>query len=263
MKSKCLARQEFVIGGFTEPEGARQGSARSWSACYDGDGALRFAGKVGPASRSASARSCAAASTRSSGRPRPSPTRRASRGAGDAHWVEPKLVAEVTFTEWTTTASLRQPSFQGLRLDKPAREVVRERAAARTSSDPPAPARAATPAPPRRAVAARCRDRSGTRAPKDTAEVAGIRLTHPERVLYPDLGLTKLELARFYEAIAEWIVPHVAGRPLSSGALPDRARQLLLREARDHGGRRRAAPRSRSASATRPASTSSPMGSRA
>jgi bifunctional non-homologous end joining protein LigD len=116
--------------------------------------------------------------------------------------VKPELVAEVAFTEWTRDGLLRHPSFEGLREDKPAAQVVRERPRA------PRPARA-------RPIA------GGSDAP---VEVAGVRLTHPERVLYREQAITKLALARYYEAVADWMVPHVADRPLSLVRCPEGAR---------------------------------------
>jgi bifunctional non-homologous end joining protein LigD len=208
VKSKCLLRQELVIGGFTEPDGVRQGLGALLVGVYEGE-ALRFAGKVGTGF---SVRGAEELRQRLDALVRPTasfadPPREWRRWR--ARWVEPQLVAEVKFSEWTHDGRLRQPSFQGLRLDKPAREVVRERAAAAPESPRRARTHAARPPadPPPRPLAATVR--------VATTVVAGIRLTHPERVLYPDLGLTKLALARFYEAIAEWIVPHLAGRPLS------------------------------------------------
>jgi bifunctional non-homologous end joining protein LigD len=109
------------------------------------------------------------------------------------------LVAEVAFTEWTRDGLLRHPSFEGLREDKPAAQVVRERSRAAR------PARA-------RPIA------GGSDAP---VEVAGVRLTHPDRVLFREQAITKLALARYYEAVADWIVPHVADRPLSLVRCPE------------------------------------------
>jgi bifunctional non-homologous end joining protein LigD len=114
--------------------------------------------------------------------------------ARGAHWVKPRLVAEVQFTEWTDDGRLRHPSFQGLREDKSPGEVRRERPAI---SPPPAARAAARP------------------AADGESTVAGVRLSNPGRVLYPGQGLTKLALARYYEAVAERILPHVAGRPLT------------------------------------------------
>ncbi|MGH7317592.1 MAG: DNA ligase D, partial [Candidatus Rokuibacteriota bacterium] len=116
-----------------------------------------------------------------------------------AHWVKPTLVAEIAFTEWTRDGLLRHPAFEGLREDKPAAQVVRERSAA----PKPTPAR---------------RIAGGSAG---AVEVAGVRLTHPDRMLYREQAITKLGLARYYETIADWIVPQVADRPLSLVRCPE------------------------------------------
>ena len=123
LKLKCLRRQEFVIGGYTAPQGSRERLGALLVGYYDGN-ALRYAGKVGtgydrktldmlhrrmvPLHR--------LTSPFSEG---PPPT-------GDVQWVAPKLVGEVGFTEWTSAGLLRHPRYLGLRDDKPARQVRRE-----------------------------------------------------------------------------------------------------------------------------------------
>ncbi len=129
VKTKCALRQEFVIGGFTEPEGSRQGIGALLIGYYDESESLVFAGKVGTGFSIAVARDLRrrleAIERRTSpfAPPLPAAVRRR------AHWVQPRLVGEVTFTEWTNDGRIRHPSFQGLRRDKPARAVARERAA--------------------------------------------------------------------------------------------------------------------------------------
>jgi bifunctional non-homologous end joining protein LigD len=128
LKAKCSLRQEFVIGGFTEPEGARTGIGALLIGVQDG-GRLSFCGKVGTGFSTATARALrrqvdTIEQQRCSFEP--SPPRRLWRSV---HWVRPCLVAEVSFTEWTADGRIRHPSFQGLRADKDAREVRRERPA--------------------------------------------------------------------------------------------------------------------------------------
>ena len=129
VKTKCIARQEFVIVGFTEPRGSRSGLGALLVGTYDGTGALQFAGKVGTGF---SQQSAAALRTRLETLRRPtSPLARLPAGAlgRSARWVEPRLVAEVAFTEWTADGKIRHPSFQGLREDKDPRRICRETAA--------------------------------------------------------------------------------------------------------------------------------------
>jgi bifunctional non-homologous end joining protein LigD len=125
-KTKCLLRQELVIGGFTEPERSRVGIGALLVGYYD-RGRLAYAGKVGTGYSHAMLRELRALLTpleRAASPFSPEPPR-AWTGAS-RHWVAPELVAEVAFTEWTNDGRLRHPSFQGLRSDKSARDVVRE-----------------------------------------------------------------------------------------------------------------------------------------
>jgi len=198
LKVKCALAQEFVVAGFTRPGGSRAGLGALVLGVHAG-GKFRHAGRVGTGFDRATLLRL---------RRRLDPLRVEAPpfdvpiGAAEARgvtWVRPRVVIEARFTGWTADGRLRHPSFQGVREDKPASEVVRERAVAPT-------------------VARTARSRSAAparRAPSSSAVVAGIALTHPDRVLYADQGLTKLDLARYYERIAPRLLPHVRGRPLS------------------------------------------------
>jgi len=191
VKTKCLHRQEFVIGGYTDPEGSREAVGSLLLGVHEAGG-LRWAGKVGtgpgwtgPYLRKLRARLDALAARTSPFDPPVSDSwlRR------HAHWVRPELVAEVAFSEWTDDGHVRHPSMQGLRDDKPAADVQREQAA-------PVPAKRAS------ATAAR-------------PTVAGIGISHPERLIFAEPPVSKVEVARYYDAVADWMVPHVKGRPLT------------------------------------------------
>jgi bifunctional non-homologous end joining protein LigD len=126
LKTKCTLRQEFVIGGFTDPEGVRAGLGALLVGHYD-HGRLMFAGKVGTGFTHKGAvelRQQLDAIEQQASPFDPPPPRALARAA---HWVRPALVCDVVFTEWTAEGRVRHPSFQGLRRDKPPREVVRER----------------------------------------------------------------------------------------------------------------------------------------
>jgi DNA ligase D-like protein (predicted ligase) len=124
LKFKCENGQEFVIAGYTDPRGSRQGFGALLLGYYDADGRLTYAGKVGTGFDNRMLRQLHAALTQLE-QPRP-PFERGTWPARGVHWVQPRLVGQVAFTEWTTDGLLRHPRFQGLRPDKDAAEVVRE-----------------------------------------------------------------------------------------------------------------------------------------
>ncbi len=201
LKVKCTNRQELVVVGWTDPKGGRTGFGALVVAVHQdgGDGGLRYAGRVGTGFDEATLRDLHGRLRRLERKTSPlaETPRELTRASSGVHWVTPKLVAEVEFTEWTSEGLLRHPSFKGLREDKAADEVTPERPA-------PLPSRGteATPAV--------------TRARKDgSVEVAGVRLTHPDRVLFDRQGVTKRELAEYYVAIADHVLPHMARRPLT------------------------------------------------
>ena len=124
LKFKCLAGQEFVIGGYTDPRRSRQGFGALLVGYYDTDGRLTYAGKVGTGFDAAMLRSLRAALgtlERDT-----SPFERGDPPRAGTHWVQPRLVGQVAFAEWTDDGLLRQPRFQGLREDKDPAEVVKE-----------------------------------------------------------------------------------------------------------------------------------------
>jgi DNA ligase D-like protein (predicted ligase) len=124
LKFKCENSQEFVIGGYTDPRGSRQGLGALLLGYYDADGRLVYAGKVGTGFDSHMLRSLRAAL---SPLERDQPAfDRGGLPRGGVHWVEPRLVGQVAFAEWTRDGRLRQPRFRGLRRDKDPAEVVRE-----------------------------------------------------------------------------------------------------------------------------------------
>ena len=209
LKVKCTLRQEFVVVGFTEPQGARTGFGALVLGVYE-DGALRHAGKVGTGFTDDDLR--ALRSRMGKLERKKSPIVDPPKGAEGRgiHWLDPRLVAEVEFTEWTPDGKVRHPSFQGLRADKKPAEVVRELPSAlpKTADAPPASS----------AKAGRAR---GGRASGGDPVVAGVRLTHPERVLWPEEDLTKQELAEHWVAVAERALPEIAKRPLTLLRCPD------------------------------------------
>lgn len=209
IKVKCELRQEMVIGGFTDPQGSRAGFGALLLGVYE-DGKLRYAGKVGTGFDDALLETMRAQLNKLETKTAPFVNPPRGYEAKGAHWIEPRLVAEVKFTEWSDTGALRHPAFVGLREDKMATEVVREK------TGPTAAAPAASKAKIKAKEATR---QSNVEAQGDT--VAGVKLSHPDKLLYPEAGLSKLSLARYYESIADWILPHLKNRPLSLVRCPD------------------------------------------
>jgi bifunctional non-homologous end joining protein LigD len=175
IKLKCTQRQEFVIGGFTWPDDARPtGIGALLVGTIDDEGRLQYAGKVGTGFTGDVS---AALRLRLDAMAQP---RRPFAGATghDRHatWVRPELVCEVSFNEWPEGGSLRHASFKGLREDKPAPAVQRER-------------------------------------PEHVAPATLLKVTHATRVVDPSTGLTKMDVVRYYAQVAGWALPHLAGRP--------------------------------------------------
>lgn len=219
VKVKCGRRQEFVIGGYTEPSGSRVAFGALLLGVYDGRGRLRFAGRAGtgfsePVLMDLHRRLRALEQSQP---PFADPPRGADRHG--VHWVAPELVAEVAFAEWTSEGQLRQASFQGLREDKDPRSVVHERPAPQASGE--IDAKSSNRCRRRRVGTAQSAQVSRRASRGGSAVVAGVTLSHPDRVLFPEQNLTKLALARYYETVSEWIVPHVKDRPLTLVRCPE------------------------------------------
>ena len=127
------------------------------------------------------------------------------------HWLKPELVAEIEFAGFTADGNIRQAAFKGLRQDKPAEEVEVET---------PADTELAKPSARKRAV-----PKAGKRKDAGTAEVMGVVISKPDKELWPDggdgEGVTKLDLAQYFEAVGEWMIGHLKGRPCSIVRAPD------------------------------------------
>jgi bifunctional non-homologous end joining protein LigD len=206
LKIKCTERQEFVIAGFV-PSTAMKKAVGSIALGYYEGGKLKYAGRSGTGFTAEAARQTWTQLDALRVAAPPFDGKLSSEERRGAVWVEPKLVAEIEFRGWTGDGRLRHAAYKGLREDKSAQEVVRETAkhAADASSE------GSTGAPQRAKPA-------GAAKPGKTrtgVQVAGVTLTHPDRVLWPDAGVTKQGLAEYYDEIAEWLLPHIARRPLA------------------------------------------------
>ncbi len=197
IKLKCGKRQEFVVGGYTDPQGSRQVLGSLLLGVYDDAGTLHYAGNVGAGFNATSLAGLAGPFKRLAAAR--SPFAETSKVPGRPHWLHPRLVAEVSFSEWTRDGRLRHPVFHGLRKDKDPKSIGREEAAmadgkVKKGSRKTAkrPKRASAPAP---------------------APAAATRLTHGERRIDPSSGSTKADLFAYYAAVGSLLLPHLQGRP--------------------------------------------------
>ncbi|MEN3275799.1 MAG: bifunctional non-ous end joining protein LigD [Massilia sp.] len=218
IKLKCGQRQEFVIAGYTDPKGSRTGIGSLLLGTYDKDGVLRYAGNVGSgfnaeSLREVTARLKALDTDLSPFPPRSVPGRK-------HHWVRPELIAEVSFSEWTSAGAVRHPVFQGLRSDKPAQGITREVATPVEEVNMAADAESAA-RPAKKTVARKPAAKAA--APGDTvapvqlpAELpATLKITNADRVVDPKSGATKMDLVRYYAQVGELMMEHLKARPVS------------------------------------------------
>jgi len=197
IKLKCKQRQEFVIVGYTDPKGSRSGFGALLLALHDNDsGELRYAGKVGTGF---SATTLASIHARlepleidTPALPKP-PAGAEARGV---HWLKPQLLAEVAYAQMTRDGIVRHSVFHGLRDDKPATAIDLERSM---------PAKTLP-------------KRKQAKAPEALGE---LRLTHPERIIDATRGVTKREVAEYYAAVSQWILPQLKDRPVALVRAPD------------------------------------------
>ncbi|HEY4202372.1 MAG TPA: DNA ligase D [Devosiaceae bacterium] len=219
LKIKCLQRQEFVIGGW-RPSTKRNRFASLLLGTWE-DGKLIYRGRVGTGFNE---KNGAALQKLLDARARQTPAFDSVPRdiARVANWVEPDLLGEVAFTEVTPDNVLRHPSFVGLREDKPARSVSLEKPVA-----PPKPAKSAPPA---------ARIQMDWHHGAEVAEREGVHLTSPERVAYPEQGITKGELVAYYDAVIGAMLPYTADRPLSLVRCPQGRSKYCFFQKHDSGG---------------------------
>jgi bifunctional non-homologous end joining protein LigD len=212
-KAKARAGQEVVIGGWK----TTNGKFRSLMAGVYRDDHLAFVGMVGTGFGQDKVKAIMPALKAAASDDSPFGGKNAPRKTRDVHWLKPELVAEIEFAGWTDDGNVRQAAFKGLRQDKDAREV-RAEIPAMTNLAQPAAAKGAVkskkPAPARAKPAG-----------KNNAEVMGVVISHPDKAMWPDAGdgaaVTKLDLARYFEAVGDWMIGYLKGRPCSIVRAPD------------------------------------------
>jgi bifunctional non-homologous end joining protein LigD len=221
VKVKCVRQQEFVVGGFTLP-GDKGDGLGALLLGYHERGKLIYAGRTGTGFTHKTQRTLRARleKMRVKAPPFASLTADARKGA---MWVRPELVAEVAFATWTADKLVRQAAFKGLREDKSAKEVVREQAqdVSDLADDAEAPRKSARQSG-SSGKAAKTQPRPKKAHTESSSQGhANIRLTHPDKIIDAATKLTKQQLADYYAAVADHMMPHVANRPLSLVRCPE------------------------------------------
>ncbi len=215
VKTKCRAGQEVVLGGWTS-EG---GSVRSLLAGIYREGKLVYAGRIGTGYGQAIAKTLSPKLEKLTRSASPFMGAHAPPKEKNVRWLKPELVAEIEFAGWTETGMIREASFKGLREDKDPKDVVAEvpgsaSAAARAPRPPSVSVKGVPAKRPKKIAKA-----------SDGATVMGVTISKPDKALWPDAGdgkaVTKMDLARYYESVSEWMLPHLAGRPCSLLRAPD------------------------------------------
>jgi bifunctional non-homologous end joining protein LigD len=202
LKSKCRAGHEVVIGGWT----GEKGQLRSLLVGVHKGDKLIYVGRVGTGFGGDKVRRVLPKLEKAADAKSPFSGPNAPRKEANVHWARPELVAEIEFAGFTTSGMVRQGAFKSLREDKPAREV---------EADAPEPVATAELATPRPKAAAKAGDNI----------VMGVTLSSADKPLWPDDGhgapVTKLDLARYLEAVGPWMMGHIKGRPCSIIRTPD------------------------------------------
>ncbi len=213
LKAKCDHKQEFVVGGFTLPSKSGVGIGALLLGYYE-NGKLIYAGRSGTGFTQ-TMRKQLRKRLDAMRQEKPSYDSVPADAAKDGIWVKPEIVVEVHFASWTSDGLVRQAAFDGIREDKPAKDVVREEAELvarhkkKKAVHAPEEKSASSPKP------------SPTRAKSTPSDPPEVRLTHPDKILDAETKLTKRQLADYYSAIADIMLPHISGRPLSLVRCPE------------------------------------------
>ena len=206
-KSKCRAGHEVVIGGWAKTNG----KFRSLLVGVHRGDSFVYVGRVGTGYGAGKLKTLVPRLEEMTADKSPFTGIGAPKREKEVFWLRPELVAEIEFAGWTGDGQVRQAAFKGLRDDKPASEVEVDKPADPEEVDVPDPAKAIKPASRRRSTA--------------KANVMGVLLSNPDKVLWPDAGdgkpVTKLDLANYLEAVSPWMIDHLKGRPCSIIRAPD------------------------------------------
>ncbi len=216
IKLKCSRRQEFLICGWTDPQGARSGFGSLLLGVHDADGNVVYAGNVGTGFNDKTLAELKAKLDKIATDKMPFAVK--ARVVGRPHWVEPVLIAEVTFAEWTKDGSIRHSVFHGLRTDKEPKAIIREEAASapkpkakpQAKSEPKGSLKSGAAENPAKAQKGLAHKEPVSHALSDR-----FRVTNPDRVIDKKTGATKIELVRYYGLVGDLMMEHLKGRPVS------------------------------------------------
>jgi bifunctional non-homologous end joining protein LigD len=221
-KAKCRAGQEVVLGGWKTTNGKfRSLMAGVHSGDHGGDH-LAFVGMIGTGFGQDTVRRLMPALKAMASDENPFGGKDAPRKTRDIHWLKPELVAEIEFAGFTDGGNIRQAAFKGLRQDKPADEIIAEKPAMTRPAKLTGKSTAKTAAKSGKMVRGKA---SAVSVVNKSAEVMGVVISKPDKALWPDAGdgkgVTKLDLARYFEAVGDWMIGYLKGRPCSVVRAPD------------------------------------------
>jgi bifunctional non-homologous end joining protein LigD len=225
LKAKCRAGQEVVLGGWT----TEAGTLRSLLAGVYADGQLVYAGRIGTGYGREVVKMLLPKLQKLTREKSPFAGPNAPPKESNVRWLKPDLIAEIEFEGWTDSRMIRQAAFKGLREDKDPNDVVAETVSMQKAADkktsPKSPHKTQKKTTAAKMAGGAQKKAGATPAASGPSTVMGVTLSKPDKALWPDAGdgkpVTKLDLARYYEEIGEWMLPHITGRPCSLVRAPD------------------------------------------
>jgi len=239
IKLKCRLRQELVIVGYTSPQGARSGFGALLVAVHEAIGKpeLRYAGRVGTGFDEKKLQDIFKKLKKLERKDSPLSHKLNGPQMRGVHWVEPKLICEAEFAQWTGEGVLRQAAFISLRTDKPVRDIIREQAQSPKDLPPPetnleknnvekdkvkSSSKSSTESViVSKSIKTKSVSKKSEKNVADKEVVSKIAITHPDRIIDPDSNATKKDLAVFYGEISKYVLPHLDDRPVSILRLPE------------------------------------------
>lgn len=241
LKIKVTKEQEMVIGGFTDPQGSRTGFGSLLLGYYQ-DGKFIYSGKVGTGFNEVSLKDMHARLKKLERKTSPFDTKPKER---NAHWIKPELVAQIKYTEWTETGSLRHPVFIVLRNDKDPKEVTREKPKALTPKAGSTKRKEVNPETvpattkkttvdkkkPKAKATTKTTDAKTAAIPKKAApkakkgspgyDTGKVEVTNTDKIFWPEEGFTKGDVINYYDEMAEYVLPYIVDRPQSMRRTPN------------------------------------------